>query len=57
MRLSDWATLSRFWAESPSVDDLFAAFVGWKPGGAEVQVSTEEQLLAFAMFAGGLKLG
>ncbi len=46
--------LWRFWAESPSVDDLFAAFIGFKAPGSEEQVSSEEQMLAFALFAGGL---
>jgi hypothetical protein len=45
--------LWRFWAKHPSVHDLFAAFVGFHPGAAD-HVSSEEELLAFSLFAGGL---
>jgi len=49
--------LWRFWGESPSVDDLFAAFVGLKPSGQEDHISSQEELLAFTLFAGGVKHG
>jgi hypothetical protein len=57
MKISEAAMHWKYMAESPSADDLIAAYLGWQSPAAADRVSSEEELLHFALWAGGLKLG
>ena len=57
LKVSEAAMLWKFWAECPPADDLIAAYLGYSPKPSEERTSTFDEMLHFAIFAGGMKLG